>query len=142
MVTNDGWNDSGGHTVGAARRRSRPPLTEWSTLHGDLRITHFAGLHALQVLPLVAWVLAAGPAWMSGPGPGWSPSPAPATSGCSLCWRDRRSVGRLLRPDATTLSALAVLLVASVTAVGLVLRQRTVRPSDGGRRPARHCRQA
>lgn len=46
------------HTVGAADGSDGLPLFNWSKLHGDLRIAHFAGMHALQIIPLFGWFVA------------------------------------------------------------------------------------
>lgn len=48
------------HTIGAVDGGPGLPLVNFSTLGGDLRVAHFLGIHALQILPLAGWLLSRG----------------------------------------------------------------------------------
>lgn len=43
------------HTIGSEDGSRGIPFLNWSLTHGDLRIAHFIGMHALQVLPLLSF---------------------------------------------------------------------------------------
>lgn len=125
MIANRGWDDGGGHTVGAVDGGPGLPLTGWSTLHGDLRVAHFVGLHALQVLPLLAALLARGTdlgartrgRLVTVAGAGY------AGLVLLLAWQAQRGQP-VLHPDPATLLALTGLVVAAAGAGSLVLRRR------------------
>ena len=108
----------GAHTVGGLDGGPGLPLTGWSTQHGDLRIAHFVGLHALQVLPLLAWLVqryATGLGVLTQVRLVRLGTVACAAVVGLLTWQAQRSLP-LLRPDA------AVLSVAGLVAAGLAAK--------------------
>ncbi len=54
-----------GHTIGAEDGQEGYVFLNWAKQYGDLRIAHFLGLHALQVVPLFGWLAAKNkPKWV------------------------------------------------------------------------------
>ncbi|MGI5483716.1 hypothetical protein [Streptomyces lavendofoliae] len=124
----------GAHSVGVPDGGPGMPLTGWSTTGGDLRVPHFVGMHALQVLPLVALMLLA-----------LAPrltrlrderlrlrlvlvaSAAYAAVLALLTWQALRGQP-LVHPDGVTLTAVALASAAVATATGAALRRPAADP--------------
>lgn len=54
------------HTVGALNDNSNWFVVGWSKTVGDLRVSHFIGMHALQVLPILSYYLFKSTTWTIG----------------------------------------------------------------------------
>jgi len=103
----------GSHTIGAADGGAYMALTGWSTEHGDLRVGHFVGMHALQVLPLLIALLGTRATTRLA----WVLSGSFLGIFLLVTWQALRGQS-LIQPDSTTLLALAGIIVA--TALGVV----------------------
>lgn len=120
---------NGGHAVGVPDGGPGLFLVGWSTTGGDLRIGHFVGMHALQVLPLLAAGLAAvGRGHLDEAarvrivriaGAGYAGVVALVT------WQAMRAQP-LLAPDALTLAALGALVLGTGAALAAALRRSPV----------------
>jgi len=125
---------TGGHGIGDPDGNGMP-LTHWSTTGGDLRVPHFVGMHAIQVLLLVAAILsvfATSRSWLRDErvrarlvgiaGLGYTGVFA------VLTWQAKRGMP-VTHPDRQTLLAFAgIALFTLLTAAAVVIR--------AGRRPA------
>ncbi len=114
----------GAHGVGVPDGGPGLPLLGWSTTGGDLRIPHFVGMHALQVMPLLALATArirnqaVRLRLVSVAGAGYAGLVALVT------WQALRGQP-LLRPDALTTGAMGLLMIAVAAAIPLSLRTTT-----------------
>jgi hypothetical protein len=105
----------GAHTVGAPDGGPGLPGTGWSTTHGDLRIAHFAGLHALQILPLIALGLRRR-SWSEGVRQRLTLTAAASYFGLFVLLFSQALRGQsVLAPDAVTIALLG--LWAAITAI-------------------------
>ncbi|GAB2557683.1 hypothetical protein GCM10027269_09130 [Kribbella endophytica] len=110
----------GSHSVGVEDGGPGMPITGWSTEGGDLRIGHFLGVHALQLIPLLALgliLLARRYAVLRPEGPRTALVAIGAASYGSLIWLVTWQAERgesLVHPGRPTLLAFASLLSATI----------------------------
>lgn len=128
----------GGHTVGAPDGGEGLPVTNWSRRHGDLRVAHFMGLHAVQVLPLVALWVRSRRRWNHRQQLGLALTAAASYAGLFglLLWQALRGQS-IAGPDELTLLAAAGWLLATALAVALSLRAAPATPHMSATVPAR-----
>ncbi|WP_020389091.1 hypothetical protein [Kribbella catacumbae] len=129
----------GGHSVGVEDGGAGMPITGWSTEGGDLRIGHFLGIHALQLIPLVALgllLLARRFPVLRPEGPRTALVGITAAAYGGLIWLVTWQADRgesLVHPGRTTLFAAGLLLTATIVALLAVLgrARRTTLASAG-----------
>ncbi|QEU97305.1 hypothetical protein CP970_13045 [Streptomyces kanamyceticus] len=124
----------GAHSVGVADGGPSMPLTGWSTTGGDLRIPHFVGMHALQLLPLLLMtVTALAPRYGRLADPRVRlrlvllASAAYAAVFALILWQALRGQP-LIHPDGATLTAAGLIAAATTTGAVAALRLRTPTP--------------
>ncbi|MEU8758282.1 hypothetical protein [Streptomyces sp. NPDC048659] len=130
----------GAHSVGVPDGGPGLPLMGWSTTGGDLRIAHFFGMHALQLIPLLLLVLAA-------LAPRFArladdrirlrlvlvASAAYTATFLLIAWQALRGQP-LLSPDALTLGTATAIALLTLTATTLALR--TPKPTSPDHLPS------
>ena len=131
----DDWQGiAGAHTVGLADGGPGIPLLGWSTVAGDLRIPHFIGMHALQVIPLALLLIELASRRVAALRSAavrhrlvWVVTAAYAATLGLLTWQALRGQS-IVQPDAATLAVASVIAAGSVAAsVAVIARGRSAR---------------
>jgi hypothetical protein len=122
----------GAHSVGVPDGGPGLPILGWSTVGGDIRVAHFVGLHALQIVPLFGWLVARSRVrWLSMPrrvALVWIGGLFYLGLTMLLLWQALRGQS-VVAPDATTILAGSLLVVAScIAAVAIVVQARRHAP--------------
>ena len=111
---------AGAHSVGGTDGGPGVPVTGWSGEHGDVRVPHFLGLHAIQVLALIAIGLRR---WRAPETARVTALLAAAASYASLflvlLWGALRGQS-LVAPDAAALGAILIWAVVTVIVLGWI----------------------
>lgn len=121
----EGLPRSGAHAVGAADDAPGLPLLGWSTEGGDLRVPHFVGLHAMQILPVLGGLLGMASIrrrWSQRGRLGlmWTAGLGYLGLTLLLTWQALRGQS-IIAPDALTLTAVGLLLAAALGAAAIIL---------------------
>lgn len=126
----------GAHAVGVPDGGPSMPFTGWSTTGGDLRVPHFVGMHALQVLPLFLLVLVALAPRMPRLRDArvrlrltWVATGAYGGLVALVLWQALRGQA-LVHPDGPTLACAALLAAGTVLGGYAALRPAGVRSGD------------
>jgi hypothetical protein len=130
-----GMPTSGAHTVGAPDGGPGLPVVGWSTEGGDMRVAHFVGLHGMQLLPAVGWLVSRRAARRGAARLGrghrvalvWTAAGGYLGLVLLLAWQALRGQS-VVAPDAATLTALAGLAAATGLAALAVLAHARRRP--------------
>jgi hypothetical protein len=120
---------AGAHTVGAPDGGPGLPGTGWSVEHGDLRVAHFLGLHAMQVLPLVALALRRRSTETARVRLVFTAAGSYATLFAILLWQALRGQS-LVQSDGATIAALATWAILTAGVAWLVAGRRTATSSQ------------
>ena len=123
----------GAHSVGVVDGGEGLPFLNWSTQGGDLRIGHFIGMHALQVIPFLGWLVMRRRRLSRGQQTAlvWTGSAGYLGVTLLVTWQALRAQS-IIQPDALTLGvfgsivALVILAVFSIVRFG---RHRSLAPA-------------
>ncbi len=108
----------GAHSVGVEDGGEGLPVTGWSTEGGDLRVGHFVGMHALQVIPFIGWLVSRRRRWDEGQRVGIVATAATGYLASTLLvtWQALRAQP-ITSPDTLTVTVFGAIVAATVAAL-------------------------